>query len=78
MLVRRRHRAHVEKRKAAAEATQKFGITISASTVFRASEKPGQRPRSGGGTVAYYQRGPREQVGGVLPPAARHEAADLL
>ena len=27
--------------------------------------------------AAYYRRGPREQVEGVLPPAARHEAADL-
>ena len=36
--------AHVGKRRAAAEATQKFGIRISDSTAFRASEKPGQRP----------------------------------
>ena len=40
--------AHVGKRGAAAEATQKFGITISASTAFRASKKPGQRPENPG------------------------------
>ena len=40
--------AHVGKRRAAAEATQKFGIKISDSTAFRASEKPGQRPEKRG------------------------------
>ena len=40
--------AHVGKRRAAAEATLKFGIKISDSTAFRASEKPGQRPEKRG------------------------------
>ena len=40
--------AQVEKRKAADEATRKFGITISASTAFRASKEPGQRPEKPG------------------------------
>jgi hypothetical protein len=40
--------AQVGKRKAADEATRKFGITISASTAFRASKEPGQRPEKPG------------------------------
>lgn len=40
--------AQVGKRKAADEATRKFGITISASTAFRASKQPGQRPEKPG------------------------------
>ena len=40
--------AHVGKRTAGDEATQKFDITISASTAFRAYKKPGLRPKKRG------------------------------